>query len=96
MNESIQNCISYLQEIFWWLWWSLLVIFFQMPTWKASGDFSNPVSKIHLNMKDEIGRMLQAINNMQISMKAMLQSLIANSKEIDTDSQNLLEEGSLL
>jgi len=46
--------------------------------------------------KDEIGRMLQAINNMQISMKAMLQSLIANSKEIDTDSQNLLEEGSLL
>ncbi|MBX4265077.1 methyl-accepting chemotaxis protein [Clostridium estertheticum] len=55
----------------------------------ALGDFSKPVSKIYLNSKDEIGRMLQAVDTMQHSIKTMLQSVIDNSNEIDADSQSL-------
>ncbi|AQR94486.1 methyl-accepting chemotaxis protein [Clostridium saccharoperbutylacetonicum] len=55
----------------------------------ASGDFSNPVLKNHLSMKDEIGKMIQAVNSMQQSIRGMLQSVIDNSSNIDMDSQNL-------
>lgn len=55
----------------------------------ASGDFSNPVLKNHLSMKDEVGKMIQAVNSMQQSIRGMLQSVIDNSSNIDMDSQNL-------
>lgn len=55
----------------------------------ASGDFSNTVSKVHLNMNDEIGTMVQSVTTMQKSIKNMLQSVIDTSSEIDVDSQSL-------
>ncbi|MDF2596116.1 MAG: methyl-accepting chemotaxis sensory transducer with Cache sensor [Clostridia bacterium] len=55
----------------------------------GSGDFSHPISPKHLTMKDEIGQMIRAVNAMQISIKEMLSSVIANSNKIDLDSQNL-------
>ncbi|MDF2884709.1 MAG: methyl-accepting chemotaxis sensory transducer with Cache sensor [Clostridiaceae bacterium] len=55
----------------------------------ASGDFSNIVSENHFKIKDEIGTMLQAVDTMQKSIKAMLHSVTDNSTKIDDASQNL-------
>ncbi|MDF2473525.1 MAG: methyl-accepting chemotaxis sensory transducer with Cache sensor [Anaerocolumna sp.] len=55
----------------------------------ADGDFTTIVSDKHLKFRDEIGHMIHAIYNMQNSVKNMLQLVIKNSAEIDSDAQNL-------
>ena len=55
----------------------------------SKGDFTNTILDKHLNIKDEIGQMIQAVNMMQQSIKGMLQLIISNSYEIDTDAQSL-------
>ncbi|WP_123053210.1 methyl-accepting chemotaxis protein [Clostridium sp. JN-1] len=55
----------------------------------ASGDFTSTIPKVNLNMNDEIGTMMQAVDTMQESIKAMLQSVTGNSTKIDKDSQKL-------
>ena len=55
----------------------------------SSGDFSKEINKKHLSLKDEIGTMIKALDNMQSSIKEMLRSVIDNSGKIDADAQNL-------
>ena len=55
----------------------------------SSGDFSKEIDKKHLGLKDEIGTMIKALNNMQSSIKEMMKSVIDNSSKIDADAQNL-------
>ena len=55
----------------------------------ASGDFTQEISQKRIDVKDEIGTMVQSLQTMQNSIKAMLLSVIHNSTQIETDSQNL-------
>lgn len=55
----------------------------------STGDFSKEIDKKHLKLKDEIGTMIKALDNMQNSIKEMLRSVIDNSGKIDADAQNL-------
>ncbi|KHD38717.1 chemotaxis protein [Clostridium acetobutylicum] len=55
----------------------------------SNGDFTVEVSKEHIGMKDEIGVMVQAIDNMQKSIKGMLRAVVENSNKISEDSESL-------
>ncbi|BCN31561.1 methyl-accepting chemotaxis protein [Anaeromicropila herbilytica] len=55
----------------------------------ANGDFSNEVNPNHLQLKDEVGQMLQAVHATQSSIRSMLQKVIDNSKIIDMDATSL-------
>ncbi|MDF2595952.1 MAG: methyl-accepting chemotaxis sensory transducer with Cache sensor [Clostridia bacterium] len=55
----------------------------------GEGDFSQAIAPKHLNMKDEIGQMIQAVNTMQQSIGQMFSAVIENSNKIDLDAQSL-------
>lgn len=55
----------------------------------SNGDFTNEISEDHLKIKDEVGQMINALNNMQKSMRDALITVLNNSKRIDEDAQSL-------
>lgn len=55
----------------------------------STGDFTNEISKKHLDYKDELGDMANSMNTMQNSIKQMLKVSKSTSSSIDKDSTSL-------
>ena len=55
----------------------------------AKGDFTMPIPDQYLKMKDEVGRIAQAIDALQNQMRPVLRSITESSKSVAANSESL-------
>ncbi|WXJ95138.1 Methyl-accepting chemotaxis protein McpB [Neomoorella carbonis] len=55
----------------------------------ANGDFTRPVSEKYLRMKDEIGKLAQAIDRLQANLRPLLSGLRDDAKTLAGNSETL-------
>jgi len=57
----------------------------------AKGDFTSRLSEKELKRKDEIGKILKALDRMQVGIKMLLQEVVSDADQVSNASVSMLE-----